>query len=67
MVVRLGRVLYWLGVFVAAVLVLIALIQTTELSRQPLGEVLGPIAVCLVLAAACFLAGKGARYILANE
>ena len=73
MTVRLGRVLYWAGVFLAAVFVLFALYTVYEAVALNLRgwssstNYFAQIAVLLGTAVACFLAGKGARYLLSNE
>jgi hypothetical protein len=71
MVVRLGKVFYWLGVCLAALFGLIAIFNLYEAltihSTGQAGDSSFAMIVCLGIAAACFLGGKGARYVLSNE
>jgi hypothetical protein len=69
-VVRLGRALYWVGVFLAAVAIIVGCGGIfAELSRYhaKFADVVGIAVVSLVVASAFFGAGYGARYVLANE
>lgn len=58
---RIGRVLWWLSLIVAAAFLLIA-VPTNLFTGQFIGAVL-----CLPVAAVVVLIGRGLRYILANE
>jgi len=58
MVVRIGRALYWAGVLVAFLIALMVVFSGAKLE-----DVLTALAVAALIAGA----GRGARYVLANE
>lgn len=67
MAARLGRVIYWAGCAVAAIGVLLAAVVFLSWEMSPPAHAINWMLLYVGVAAAAWLFGRAARYVLAGE